>query len=284
MNGEILDKVLTKLNRKFSSQHRNVALLLDNAGCHPEELKGKYSNIKLIFLPPNTTSKLQPLDVGIIKNFKVHYRTLLLRYVLSKIDQTTDTAADISKSVNVLKAIRWVAEGWGSVKSETIVKCFKKCGITSDESAVVARIGANEDPFNDVNEACELTALVDELGLHDSTCSPQEYVTGDDNLPVCDDAGDDWDEHFIAELSQDQADTEEPEDEKDDLYDREPASPKFKSYKEAISAIVDIQEFLDFKGHNELSTKFGTDINSIASLQCAHACTSSVQTKIDDFF
>ena len=44
MNGEILDKVLTKLNRKFSSQHRNIALLLNNAGCHPEELKGKYSN------------------------------------------------------------------------------------------------------------------------------------------------------------------------------------------------------------------------------------------------
>ena len=49
MTGEILDKVLMKLNRKFSFQHRNVALLLDNAGCHLEELKGKYSNIKLIF-------------------------------------------------------------------------------------------------------------------------------------------------------------------------------------------------------------------------------------------
>ena len=36
MNGEILDKVLTKLNQKFSFQQRNVALLLDNAGCHPE--------------------------------------------------------------------------------------------------------------------------------------------------------------------------------------------------------------------------------------------------------
>ena len=60
MMGEILDKVLMKLNRKFSSQHRNAALPLDNAGCHPEELKGKYGNIKLIFLPPNTTSKLQP--------------------------------------------------------------------------------------------------------------------------------------------------------------------------------------------------------------------------------
>ena len=68
MTGEILDKVLTKLNRKFSSQHRNVALLLDNAGCHPDDLKGKYSNIKL--LPPNTTSKLQPLDVGIIQTLR----------------------------------------------------------------------------------------------------------------------------------------------------------------------------------------------------------------------
>ena len=51
------------------------------------------------------------------------------------------------------------------------------------------------------DEARELTALVDELGVHDSTCSPQEYVTGDDNLPVCDDAGDDWDEHFLVGLS-----------------------------------------------------------------------------------
>ena len=78
--------------------------------------------------------------------------------------------------------------------------------VISCESAVVAQIGANEDPFNDVDEARELTALVDELGVHHSTCSPQKYVTGD-NLPVCDDAGDDWDEHFLAGLSRDQADS-----------------------------------------------------------------------------
>ena len=33
----------------------------------------------------------------------------------------------------------------------------------SGESAVVDRIGANKDPFGDVDEARELTALVDEL-------------------------------------------------------------------------------------------------------------------------
>lgn len=41
-----------------------------------------------------------------------------------------------------------------------------------------------------IDEARKLTALVDELG--DSAYSPQEYVASNNNLPVCDDAGDDW--------------------------------------------------------------------------------------------
>ena len=153
MTGEILDAILTKLNQKFSSQSRNVALLLDNAGwVSSSRVKRKYSHIKLIFLPPNTTFKLQPLDVGIIQNFKVHYKTLLLRYVLSKIDHTTLTGAEIVKTVDVLKAMRWVAQAWDSVKQKTIVKCFKKCGILSAESIVVARTGELEDPFAIINE------------------------------------------------------------------------------------------------------------------------------------
>ena len=105
-----------------------------------------------------------------------------------------------------------------------------------------------------------------------SICSPSVYVVyavlkstrichraGDDNLPMCDDAGDDWDEHFLAGLSRDQADTaEEPNDQEDNSYDLEPPSPKIKIYKAAVSAIEDIQAFLDFNGHNELSTKLVT--------------------------
>ena len=219
--------------------------------------------------------------MGIIQNFKVHYRTLLLRYVLSIIDQTTSTAAEISKSVTVFRAIRWVAEGWSSVKSETIVKCFRKCGIISSESVVVAWIGASEDPFNDVDEACELRALIGELS--DSTCSPEEYVTGDNSLPLCDDAGDDWDDRFLASISQEQAETEEAGNNEDELYDLEPPTPKLRTYQEAISVIEDVQTFLDSKGHNELATKLGSQINSIVSLQFSSA-KCSVQTRIDDFF
>ena len=69
MTGSILDSVLSSLNRKVSSQRRFILLLLDNAGCHPHDLKGKYSSIKLLFLPPNTSSELQPLDLGIIQKY-----------------------------------------------------------------------------------------------------------------------------------------------------------------------------------------------------------------------
>ena len=94
MTGEILDKVLTRLNHRLSSCSRSIVLLMDNAGCHPHDLKEKYSNIRIVFLPPNTTSQIQPLDLGIIQNFKIHYRKLLLRFVLSKIDETNDCFTD----------------------------------------------------------------------------------------------------------------------------------------------------------------------------------------------
>ena len=58
--------------------------LIDNAPCHPPDLKGKFSNINVCFLPKNTTSRLQPLDAGIIQNFKVKYRKLLLKFVISR--------------------------------------------------------------------------------------------------------------------------------------------------------------------------------------------------------
>ncbi|GFO33973.1 tigger transposable element-derived protein [Plakobranchus ocellatus] len=62
---------LQKLDRKFLLQGRSVAMIVDNCPAHPsvDNLKA----IKLVFLPPNTTSILQPCDHGIINSFK-NYR------------------------------------------------------------------------------------------------------------------------------------------------------------------------------------------------------------------
>ena len=105
MTGDIFKDWITKFNRKMQSQRRHVFLLIDNAPSHPQDLE--LSNVTVQFLPANTTSMLQPLDLGIIKNFKCHYRTRLLRAVLSKVE-TASSASEVAKSVNVLDAIQWV--------------------------------------------------------------------------------------------------------------------------------------------------------------------------------
>ena len=127
-------------------------------------------------MPPNTTSQIQPLDLGIIQNFKIHYRKLLLRFVLSKIDDTNDFASQIVKSISVLMAIRWVAEASDSVQEETIRKCFTKSGITGSDFSVVHRLYEDEDPFDDVEAQEELHELLDRISPSDTNCPVEEYM------------------------------------------------------------------------------------------------------------
>ena len=64
MDGKLSEEWLRELDRKFAFEGRNVAFVIDNCPAHPhiDNLKA----IKLYFLPPNTTSKTQPMDQGVI--------------------------------------------------------------------------------------------------------------------------------------------------------------------------------------------------------------------------
>ena len=105
-----MESLLDILNRRMMNTKCKILLFLNNAGCHPEALceSGRFSNVKVSYFPLNTTSVLQPLDLGEINAFKVHYRRYFLRYVISKIDEC-DRASDVAKSINLLIAIRWVS-------------------------------------------------------------------------------------------------------------------------------------------------------------------------------
>jgi len=59
MTGDILDQILSKMNGALRVSGRSVLLLMDNARCHPEELQHKYTNVKIVFLPANTTSAIR---------------------------------------------------------------------------------------------------------------------------------------------------------------------------------------------------------------------------------
>ncbi|GBN77925.1 hypothetical protein AVEN_243247-1 [Araneus ventricosus] len=68
MTSSIFGEWLVNFDKKMRNQARKVLLVLDNATCHAHG--AQLRNVKLLILPPNTTSKLQPLDHGVIKCFK----------------------------------------------------------------------------------------------------------------------------------------------------------------------------------------------------------------------
>ncbi|CAG8650870.1 11623_t:CDS:2, partial [Scutellospora calospora] len=82
----------------------------------------RLTNIKLHFLPPNTTAHLQPMDAGIIKCFKSKYKQKYIQHLLTQFEQGEDIQKD---------AIYYIAESWNEVSETTIMNCWKKTGILS---------------------------------------------------------------------------------------------------------------------------------------------------------
>ena len=52
---------------------KKAILLLDNAPSHPNDDELVSGDIKTIYLPPNVTSLIQPLDLGVLENMKRNY-------------------------------------------------------------------------------------------------------------------------------------------------------------------------------------------------------------------
>ena len=106
MTGPVFHLWLTDWNNNFIKQNRYVLLLIDNA---PGHVIGEYSNIRIQFLPPNTTAKLQPLDQSIIKSTKHNYRTILMTRYLAGVESKQE-AKTIMKSFNFVVACQVLVE------------------------------------------------------------------------------------------------------------------------------------------------------------------------------
>ena len=80
MDNILFEKWVRQVDRRTRVANRHIMLLLDN--CTSHVIFNGLTNTKLIFFPPNCTSKLQPADQGIIQNLKVNYRKTMIRRML----------------------------------------------------------------------------------------------------------------------------------------------------------------------------------------------------------
>lgn len=264
MTADIFESILSTWNRRLSAKDRSVLLFLDNAACHPKELRHKFSQIKIVYMPANTTSELQPLDLGIIQNLKTKYRKFFLRYVLAKIEDCT-SATEVAKSVDVLYAIRWISKAWEEVAKKTIMKCFRKAGILDSDLNVASGDTFSEDwdPFADVDG--QLGELMVQSVSADDRCTAQEYVSSENDIPTCPNFDDETcDRDFIESIQPaDNSRNDEHSDDSDDEEEMEvPPAPKLKNLRDVISSLEDVKYFMEFHGFTRESAQVHSLIDS----------------------
>ena len=113
MTGVLFEEWVSKLDSFFRVQSRKVALLIDNCPAHPE-IKN-LTNINLIFLPPNTMSVLQPMDQGVIRSLKAHYRNKVVRVCITAVESNKPLL-----KISTLQAMKHLVSSWNAVSKKTI--------------------------------------------------------------------------------------------------------------------------------------------------------------------
>ncbi|KAG0726965.1 Tigger transposable element-derived protein 7 [Chionoecetes opilio] len=108
------------------SRDRVRALLLDNAPAHPveSELVGDKGHIRVLYLPPNMTSLIQPMDQGIIMAMKRLYRRRFLEQVMVVIDEEDRDVGQLTldnlRKYDLKSGIFNLARSWKDVSASTL--------------------------------------------------------------------------------------------------------------------------------------------------------------------
>lgn len=213
MTCDIFNEWLSNWNRKLQVQNRKVLLFIDNCPAH--NLTGNFSNIEIQFLPPNTTSVLQPMDQGVINSFKSHYRRRLVNRYLAAIENRQDVN---SIKINIREAIDMLTIAWRAVTSGTIANCFRKGGFVQGQRPAeqlenvqeMAEIAVDREIWIAVQENFDITTTFEEYVAADNSVSTTESITEEAIVQSV------LASKFVKEEADGQEEDEEETEEKDD--------------------------------------------------------------------
>ncbi|XP_064423076.1 jerky protein homolog [Latimeria chalumnae] len=90
-----------------------IVLLLDNCSAHPAVETMVTRNVFATYLPPNCTSLIQPMDQGIIRYMKCHYRSEFMQKLVNH--DGPDGYESFKKIFTIKDAVWCVARAWDAV-------------------------------------------------------------------------------------------------------------------------------------------------------------------------
>ena len=285
MTGDIYQDWLWQWDRKLGARNRKIVLLQDNFSGHiiPNGLQ----NIRVANFEPNLTAHIQPMDQGIIRCFKAHYRAMFIQRAIDLYDGGTD-AAKIYK-INQLEAM-WLADlAWREVDTTTIRHCWGKAGILPAVdppalaqpaipiSSLLRTPSCDQDPIATVEN--KLSCALDDLEatgiLHRNNRMDIKALLNPPDESWTDKTTDE--EIFQAVL--DAHDSQDEGDMDDDEEDTEPCP----TYCEAFRAAAVLARYV---GHvdNPIARKLEADLASFGRQMRLERSQALTTTHITDYF
>lgn len=162
MNSDIFAEWIKKDSVQAVKRHQRVQnirspkalLLMDNSSAHPEELKTRDGSVTCMFLPPNTTSLIQPMDQGVLQAMKNRYKRKLLQKVICGQDlDPTQNIKELVKQHTVKDALYMLADAWEEGSTDSIFKAYNKLQIHPNVRTNVSEPGPENistEPIMDI--------------------------------------------------------------------------------------------------------------------------------------
>ena len=270
-------EVETYLARK--NLHFKAVLLLDNAPGHStRNVNFDHPAVKVMFLPPNTTSLLQPMDRGVIRSFKAHYTRLVYDRAIKTLDASENlTMMDFWKSYNIRDGIEVVKGAWDCVTPSTLNACWNQLW----PEVVHEFRGFSIEPA--VKQIVNLAHKIGGEGFTD--------MTEDDVYELLDSHDQDPTDDELISMAEEQNVMAGDDDDEDDDGDAEEATPQplnlrnlgelFRKAEDFSSWVVEIDPLL------ERSAKFRRNLEACLAPYRAeqrHLEMTARQTSITQFF
>ncbi|XP_045104420.1 tigger transposable element-derived protein 1-like [Portunus trituberculatus] len=102
-------------------------LLTDNAPSHPCAMEDWADNIEVLFLPPSTTSLIQPMDQTVIATFKAYYQRRTMAQLVQALDSNPElTIQQYWRNYNIKKGIDNITTAWNEVDNKTMNAAWSK--------------------------------------------------------------------------------------------------------------------------------------------------------------
>jgi len=142
-----------------------------------KKLNGKKKELKFksyrngFFFPPNVTARLQPMDQGVILDFKRKYKKCIVKDMIKSLDKNQKL------EVSLLDAINYAHKSWTSVSSKTIENCFRHAGFKAESEEIISEDIIDPEPLE------TLLQVANEKGCNG--CDIDTFLNIDNDIAIC---------------------------------------------------------------------------------------------------